>query len=440
LLRKLGMVLIAVFVAVSLPAIAQAQDRDFEKNILKNGMTVLTQECGGDLSAACLFIRVGSADEALDKSGVTNLLNAVILSCHPVGNTSPPALKIEQLGGRLESETRNDYTCFKLVVPTRNLAAALKILGSALTVSGCPDAALGVERASLLAREDWISDRIEDRAYRLFLQKTYEGFTYGLDPEGDPKSIGKLERKDVQEWGQAYYTPDNMLLSVAGKVSPASVSKMAAEAFKQEGPVKESKPSPAAGALSGPVSKSESIGGTSPAGQAAVVIGYTAPAVGSPDYPAMKLVESVLAGGMGSRMFKELRDARDVAYMFGSFMPPTRDTSRIAFYAVSSDDRLDAAVQGIKKSVEAVKTGNISDDEVVRAKGLAAGDLSLAQETALGRAWSAGFYELMGLGADYGVKVSKQIEKLDKSDMVKAARKYLGDYTLVTLKPDKGLL
>ncbi len=434
--KKLGRVLLAVFISLSIPVIAPAQDNGFEKAVLKNGMTVLTQEDGGDLGAACLFIKVGAVDENKALSGITNLLNSVILSCHPAGNPNPPALKLEQLGGRVKVETRSDFTCFTLVAPTKNFGAALKVLGDALARLSCSDAALGVEKEALVAREDWLADRLEDKAYRQFQKKTYDGFLYGLAPEGDSAVAMKLGQEDLQRWRLTYYRPEYMLLSIAGKFSAVSAAKMAEAAF-QPAPELEAKPGPRPTEVTGPITKNETVVGVSQAGWAAAVIGYTAPAATSPDYPAMKFAEAVLSGGMGSKVFRELRDKRDLAYKFGSYMPPMRDTSRIAFYVVAGEDRVDDAVAGIKRSVEALKAGSVSDEELVRARGLALGDLALEQETAFGRAWYAGFYEMSGLGADYGARLVKQIERLDRKDLIKAARKYLDNYTLVMLKPQK---
>ena len=87
--------------------------------------------------------------------------------------------------------------------------------------------------------------------------------------------------------------------------------------------------------------------------------------------------------------------------------------------------------------MEALKSGDVSDEEIVQAKGQALGGLAMAQETALGRAWYAGFYELAGLEYGYGDRLVKQIGRLDKEDVVRAARKYLDNYTLVLLKPKK---
>src|SRR5512143_207806 len=69
------------------------------------GMTVVAQQYNGDLAAACIFVRVGSANESSGNNGITSLLDRTILSCHPAGEARPATLQIEQLGGRVSFET-----------------------------------------------------------------------------------------------------------------------------------------------------------------------------------------------------------------------------------------------------------------------------------------------------------------------------------------------
>ena len=77
-------------------------------------------------------------------------------------------------------------------------------------------------------------------------------------------------------------------------------------------------------------------------------------------------------------------------------------------------------------------------EEVERAKGFAAGLDGMTQESARDRAWYAGLYETLGLGADFGARLERQMDGLGKGDMVAAANKYMDKFTLVVLKSGKG--
>lgn len=414
---------------------ARADDGMFTKTVLDGGVTLVTQDMRGDLAAACLFVGAGSAYEGEHDNGVTALLNRVILACHPLSGTTPPALRIEQLGGVVSAETSGYYTCFSLVVPVRNFPEALKVFAQAVTAPDFSEATFKAERGALSVRRDWIGDRLADRAFSLFMEKTYVGQPSGMDPYGTPKSIERLGNKDVQRWHEEYYRPSNMTLSIAAGISPARVERIVGEAFRPFAPAARGAARPGKPADGGPCGRSSVHEKPTAYDRAAAVIGYDAPGPGSPDYPAMRLVHALLADGMGSSVFRELRDRSASAYAFGSVMPRVSGSARLAFYVVTDPDRAGPAVDGIKRSVESLKAGRITDEDVSRARALVLGELSLASETASGRAWSAGYHEAVGLGPDYPGRLASDVGKAGRKELQAAAGRYLDDCTLVMLRP-----
>jgi len=431
-------VISSFFVMTSMSAAFAGDDKD-RKATLDNGMTVVVHENGGDLAAVCIYIKVGAVDEDKNINGITALVNRAALACHPVGGANPPALRLEQLGGRVEAKTSSEYTRFSLVVPVKNLGPALKVLSEAISRPDYSDAAIGIEKGSLATLEDWRNDRLVERAYRLFIEKTYLGMPYGLGPDGDPRAIGKLGRKDLAAWHDRYYRPDNMTVSICGRVSLPAAVKMVTDAFGKSSTspsdADDLKTAQRKGQEGEPLKETKSFRESVPPGRAAAVIGYTAPPIGSADYPAMRLIEAALSEGMGSLIFKALRDDNDLAYSFGCHMPSHKEVSRLAIYVTADEDKLDAAVKGIQKAVEKVRTGGLTKDELERARGQAMGALSLEQETALDKAEMDGLYEFMGLDLDYSDNIMKDLAKLDKHDVSITAGRYLSNCTIVLLKP-----
>ncbi|HLB25643.1 MAG TPA: pitrilysin family protein [Nitrospirota bacterium] len=420
---------------LSVPPAAFGQEKEFDKTALPNGMTVLTQRCGGDLISACLFIDVGSADESPENNGISKLLAQVLLSCYPLGNASPPPLKVEQLGGRVTVDVRQDFTCYTLVAPAQKFWDALKVLAEALKAPQCVDAAVGQEKTALAAARNRAEDRLEEKGLRTFMRVSYGGMTYGLDPDGSEKGLAAVGRAELVNWHRSYYKPPNMLLSVCGRLVTAQTVKQVEEAFT-DWPVISTKKAGTSrhggeGIRSG-THVEESRSGS------AVVMGYTSPRTGSPDYPSMLAVEAMLVDGMGSGVFRALRDKNVLAYNFGGLLPPMRDTSRLVFYVVTDEDKLDGAVREIEDTVRSVSEGNFSEEELQRAKGRAAGGLLMRRETSLGKAWWGGMYEFYGVGAQYGDSCREQVGRLEKADLTKAAQQYLGAPAIVIYRKPGG--
>lgn len=432
--KVLCAVIIALFV-MSAPAFAGSKETEFEKTALPNGVVVLSQDFGGDLAAACVFLKAGAAYEPAGKSGVTSLLARTLLSCDPVGKKDPAVLRVEQLGGRITLDTYTDLTCFTLVVPVKNLRPALMALADALKKPDFSEAAFQIERDAMIAQSGMLEDQPAQRAYRLLLKKTCADRS--LCPDGEDGSLQKLTPADLTAWHKACFRPENVLVSVCGRLSQASAERLVEDAFKGwqgEGPGRANTFSAPAGIVTGNgLFESDAAGSGS-----AAIVGFGAPPVGSPDYPAAKLLEATLTDGMGASMFREIRDKGGLAYEFGSFMPVSRDWPRMAFYVVTDEGRLGPAVDGIKKLISRLKEGGIDPEELDRARGRAIGEICIRRETTLDRAWSSGLYEFFGLGADYGSKLVRQLEKLEKADVVNAAGRYLDKYTAVMLKPING--
>ena|GEM_PF-3917590 len=435
MLKSTGIIITAlVFFSLSPPA--YAQEKKYETASLPNGISVLTQSSGGDMAAACIFIKVGSFDETRDNNGVTTLLNRVLLSCYP-GKTAPPPLLVEQLGGKVISVTSGGFTCFIISAPQKALGSALKITADSMAAPEFSDAAIAVERDSLAAEMGMRDDRAQERAYRIFLRKSCDGLPCGLYPDGDPAVISKLTRRDLKAWHEKYYRPERVFVSICGSITPKAASKMVEDSFRGWDRLKGGTPSdfpkPAPAVITGSTFEEQS----SDEG-AAAVIGYSALPAGSPDYAAMRLVKAVLAEGMGSSIFRSLREKGELAYSFGSLMPESDYASRMFFYLTTDEDRLAAAVDSVVKSVESLKAGKLTADELQRAKGKAMGEILMDRETAAARAYSAGLYELMGAGADYGERLAAQMEKLGKEEVVSAANRYMDKSTIVLLKPPQG--
>jgi len=434
-----SIIFIALTVALALFGVSgaglAAQTEQVSRYTLENGMTVVSRVGGnaGGLSSACLFVRVGSAYEDPEKSGVTNLLNHMALACQPSGGAVPPALKIEQLGGKVWVETSFEYTCFKLAAPSKNFPQALKALAEAVSAPACSDAALAVERDALASGEGGqYDDRLVEKAYREFLKKRFGDSGYGLYPDGDESALESITGTDARGWHVRRYQPEAMLLSVYGPSEEGQLKKAVNESFGRMSSGVCSSGRPALGARG-----QSSCGRTdlpAPKGGAAAVIGYASAPPGAADYPAMLVAGAIVSDGMASKMFRGLREDNDLAYSFGGLTSCSAGGPHMAFYVCSDEGRVEPAVDCVRRSVNAVKSGDITADEFARAKGTLIGELSFMREGAVGQAFSAGYYEFMGLGFDYPATLAREVARLGKSDVVGAASRRLDTGSLVVLK------
>jgi len=274
-------------------------------------------------------------------------------------------------------------------------------------------------------------DRFEERVVRSYLEKTMEGSRYLFITEGDTGAVSGLGAKQLDAWYKANYQPGNMALSVCCKLNSASVFKLAEASFNNTGAGKPS----ALSLTSVPAASAGRLEVESPPGFSAVLLGFEAPPAGSQDYAAMAVAESLLACGMGSSTFRKLRDDTVSAYGFGSWMPVTSGPSRLALYADAEEGMIEPVKAILRACVDELKVSAFSNEDLARAKSVALGRASAKRESNSGRAWTAGLYDVMGLGQDYGANFDKQVERLARGELARVSGKYFDRCCEVDLKP-----
>ena len=398
------------------PLAARAQD-EYGRAVMASGLTVISRERADDLTSACLFIKVKESDEPAGKKGLTGIVNHTLLSCDPLGKGESPVLKVEQLGGYVTVETGQQFTCFTLSVPSKNSVPALKAFADMFISPDFSEAAVSRERDASAA--SWLrhSDRVQDKVCRML---EWPGAYVPPDP-------GNISADDARAWYLRNYRPSGMVLSICGP-NAGRLMKAASEAFARYLPPEASSAEKGSGA--------DASGGKAPVDKdkrEAVALDYPLPGGGSRDYPAMLVARALLASGMGSEMFKYLRGTDPISYLFGSVIDYEASGPKLLLFATVPGEGVSGpAADRVLQAVGAVREDGITRMDFDRAKQYAEGEL-LMQESSASLARSAGLYEFLGLGPDYGEKLAGLIEKTGRQDVAKAAGRYLSNCGMVKL-------
>lgn len=405
------------------PLAARAQD-EYGRAVMSSGLTVISREHAGDLTSACLFVKVKESEEPAGKKGLTDIVNHTLLSCDPLSKGESPVLKVEQLGGYISVETGQQFTCFTLSVPSKNFIPALKAFSDMFISPDFSEAAVSRERDASAA--SWLrrSDRVQDKVCRML--------ECGGSGAYAPPDSGNISADAARAWYLKNYRPSGMVLSICGP-NADGLMKAAREAFARYLPPD----APAAEKGGGP----DASGGKAPADKdkrEAVALDYPMPGGGSRDYPAMLVARALLASGMGSEMFKYLRGTDPISYLFGSAMDYEASGPKLLLFATVPGEGVSGPVADrVLQAVGAVREDGITQMDFDRAKQYAEGEL-LMQESSASLARSVGLYEFLGLGPDYGEKLAGIMEKTGRRDVAKAAGRYLSNCGMVKLPlPDK---
>jgi len=164
-------------------------------------------------------------------------------------------------------------------------------------------------------------------------------------------------------------------------------------------------------------------------------VGGLAPALDHPDHAAVKVLSTILGGGMAGRLFVELRDRRALAYTAASYYEAVREQGVLVLYLGTAPDSSAQAEQGLMREVQKIRDEPVSAADLARAKGYLLGRYAMDRRTNERLAWYLAFYEIEGVGRGYPDRFRQAVEAVTVADVQRAARTYLASPTTLVLGP-----
>jgi zinc protease len=422
----LALLVITVLVA---PAAATA---DTTRERLDNGLTVLVRENPvAPVVAVSLMAKTGTWWETPTNNGISNFMHAVMVRGTAQRSGSQLAEAIAALGGKISASGEVDYSEIRASALSRFWR---ELLGFTAELALTPKLAPG----ELDGERDWVIGRIQkrrdgapSRAFDEFFSTLYGPHPYSLQVLGTPESLRRIDHAALVEWYRRSYRPERMTLTVSGQVSAAQVLAEARRLFgalPRGGEATETpRPAPANPGTRRVIEQA--------AQQAQILAGGIAPSLSHPDHAPVKVLSTILGGGMAGRLFVELRDKRGLAYTAASYYDPVRDPGALILYLGTAPENATKAEEELRREIERIRTDPVSDDELRRAKGYLLGRYTMDRRTNERQAWYLAFYEQVGVGQDYPERYRKAIEAVTPADVRRVAKQYLENVTTVVLRP-----
>jgi predicted Zn-dependent peptidase len=431
--RRLALVLLAaVVVAAPWLARAQAPAEDVRAVRLDNGLTVIVRENPvAPVVAVALLVRMGARWETADNAGISNFTHAVMVKGTTKRGGGEIAETVAALGGKISAAGDVDYSGIQGTALARFWRELLEITAElALTPRLAPEE-VDRERDWLLSRLQRRRDNAPARAFDELYAALYTPHPYALPSLGTPASLARIDHPAIVAWYRAFYRPERMVLSVSGQVSSSEV---VAEARRLFGalPGAALPPEPA---LPAPRPRGGRVVIEQAAQQTQILVGGLAPPLDHPDHAAVKVLSTILGGGMAGRLFVELRDRSALAYTAASYYDPVREAGALVLYLGTAPDNAARAEQALRREVEKIREAPVSDEELARAKGYLLGRYAMDRRTNERLAWYLAFYEIEGVGRGYPERYRARVDAVTAADVQRAARTYLAGFTTVVLGP-----
>lgn len=352
----------------------------YNKTTLPNGLRVITETMPGVRSATVgIWADVGSAVESRERRGISHLVEHMLFKGTPRRTARQIAEAMDGVGGNLNAFTDKETTCYYAKVIDRHVPLALDVLADMFLHSSFDPHELSKEQKVILEEIKMYEDSPDELIHDVFLQTMWRGSSLGEPTIGFMDTIVRVTPDDLRAHMRAHYAPNSVVVSAAGNVEHQAFVELVAEQFGAfNGSSKLPEPEQPALTPATNVQYKDSE-------QAHIVVGTRGIDVCDERRYALSLLDTVLGGGMSSRLFQEIREQRGLVYSVYSFQAAYRAAGLFGVYAGTSPVNAQACIDVIVEQFMRARHAPIDVGEFQLAKEHIKGSLTLSLESTSGR-------------------------------------------------------
>lgn len=386
-----------------------------------SGLRVLVEELPHTYSASLgCFVAAGARHEPAAHSGVAHFIEHMVFK----GTARYPtardiSLAVEGVGGYLNASTAYESTIFYAKVATIHFDRALTVLAEMMQCPRFDARELEKERRVIIEEIRGIQDAPSDWVHELLQTAMWGDQPLGRDIAGSVETVSAISRSDLTGFYQRHYNRSNMVLSVAGNVQTDHVLAAVEAAF----------PHLPVGASTPPVPHPRPRPGPQVAlmerdtEQGNFCIGLPGLAYTDHDRRALQVLDSILGGGMASRLFQSMREEHGLAYSVGSYHSELSDTGMWVIYGSVEPEALRDAVSLAGEILRDLAANGPSAEELAMVKEQVKGGLLLSLEDTWSVASRNGSH-LLRYGHVIPVEqVVAEVEAVTHADVLRVARR-----------------
>ena len=406
-----------------------------EVSTLENGLRVVTTALPTAQSAAvALFVGVGSRGEEPRTNGVSHYLEHMLFKGTSKRPTAPEISEaIEGAGGGLNAYTTRELTCYWNNLPFERAETGIEVVADMAQHSLLEAEEIDRERTVVQQEIRRGHDAPASRAAELMTTATFGDQPVGWPVTGSLETVGGMQRDDFTSHVERFYTAENLVLSVAGNVEHGWVVETAGRYFTELHHGAAPELAPARPGLP----EERVIVETREIEQTNLALAVQGIGRRDPDRYALELLHTVLGRGMSSRLFKEVRERRGLAYSVGSRIARLRDIGAFAVSAGVTEDHEEEALEVIVSELRKTASEPVTPDELRRAVDYATGSFRLGLETPMALGQRFGEQLLQDGELELPGETVERIRAVTADDMQAVAQRLFsnGSFALAVVGP-----
>jgi len=342
---------------------------------LDNGIRLVTESMP-EVASLCVgvWVGTGSRDETPEQSGISHFLEHLLFKGTPERTARQIAEEVDAVGGDMNAYTTKEYTTFYVRALAEHVELGLDILCEILSRPALRPEEVDAERQVILEEVLMHRDEPADVVQELFAAAVFPGHPLGREVLGEPEVVGKVTVPEIRSFFDTHYLPGNMVIAAAGELDHESLAAGIESRFAgRRGGVAPVRQAPLQPGVALVVESRETE-------QAQLVLGVRSPDRHSPDRFSLAVLNHVFGGGLSSRLFQEIREARGLAYSIGSDRSAYQDAGTLAVSVGTAPDKAHEVLDLLHTELDLLAAKGITARELEVAKGHLRADLLLSLE------------------------------------------------------------
>jgi len=356
-------------------------ERNIRRTILSNGLTILTEKMNHIRSVAMgVWIGAGSRHELAEVNGISHFVEHMVFKGTKSRSAQIIAREVDAIGGNLDAFTGKETVCFNMKVLDEHVPTALEVLSDLVLNPVFASEEIQRERGVILEEIKMDEDNPDYLVHEIFTQNFWKDHPLGKPILGTKETVKRFERDTLMDFYGGRFLGGNMIFSAAGNIEHDNFVEQVSRRFDSLPAGPSAKPdAPPRTTARINLRNKKSLE------QVQLCLGVPAPPVADEARYVTLVLNTVLGGGMSSRLFQTIREERGLAYAIYSDLNPYSDTGSLCVYAGTSADKAVQVVDLVMAEFSRLKGHLLQPDELRRAKDQLKGNLLLSLESSMSR-------------------------------------------------------
>ena len=403
----------------------------YDLTTLPNGLRIISQDMPSLRSLSVgAWVGTGSRDETPVEAGASHFLEHLLFKGSDTWSARRISEAFDAIGARHNAFTSKEYTCYWARLRDADLDLGVEILGEMVQRPAFRQEEIDNERGVVLEEINMNEDDPTDVAHEQFVTAMWEHHPLAPPILGTRNSIATMSRDTIRDYWDRRYSPESTVIAAAGRIDHETLVEAVGRAFGGWQGSTDGR------GLSTPDTEARVAVRHRDTEQAHLILGGPSLARDDDRRYALLLADHVLGGGMSSRLFREIRETRGLAYAVHAFRMPFTDAGANAVYVGTTPSQTAEVLKLVRAEMDKMMESGATDEELQRAKGHIQGSLAISLEDADGRMNRLGRTEISGMEHRSVDEIVGLVDAVTTADVVEVSRAaYGGPYVIGATGP-----